>query len=67
MLSVAPTDPSDLTLQLPLYENDVVVGSDYNVTDQNVFNNFIRKGVVTGRGSQPTPAQVFTSTAHSSE
>ena len=67
VLSVDPTDPSDLTLQLPLYENDVVVGSDYNVTDQHVFNNFTRKGVITGSDSQPTPDPVFTSTAHSAE
>lgn len=55
------------TAALPLYENDVVVGSDYNVTDQHVFNNFTRKGVITGSDSQPTPDPVFTSTAHSSE
>ncbi|MBQ6339054.1 MAG: hypothetical protein IJI36_07920 [Kiritimatiellae bacterium] len=67
VLSVDPTDPSDLTLQLPLYENDVVVGSDYNVTDQHVFNNFTRKGVITGSDSQSTPDPVFTSTAHSAE
>ena len=52
---------------LPLYENDVVVGSDYNDSVQHVFNNFTRKGVITGSDSQPTPAQVFTSTAHSAE
>lgn len=67
VLSVDQTDPADLTLQLPLYENDVVVGSDYNDSVQHVFNNFTRKGVITGSDSQTTPAPVFTSTAHSSE
>ena len=67
VLSVDQIDPADLTLQLPLYENDVVVGSDYNDSVQHVFNNFTRKGVITGSDSQPTPAQVFTSTAHSAE
>ena len=57
----APTAP------LPLYENDVVVGSDYNNSEQHVFNNFTRKGVITGSDSQPTPDPVFTSTAHSAE
>ena len=55
------------TATLPLYENDVVVGSDYNDSVQHVFNNFTRKGVITGSDSQSTPAPVFTSTAHSSE
>ena len=55
------------TATLPLYENDVVVGSDYNDSVQHVFNNFTRKGVITGSDSQSTPAQVFTSTAHLSE
>ena len=55
------------TATLPLYENDVVVGSDYNDSVQHVFNNFTRKGVITGSDSQPTPAPVFTSTAHSAE
>ena len=67
VLSVDKTDPADLTLQLPLYENDVVVGSDYNDSVQHVFNNFTRKGVITGSDSQPTTASVFTSTAHSAE
>ena len=57
----APTAP------LPLYENDVVVGSDYNNSEQHVFNNFTRKGVITGSDSQSTPDPVFTSTAHSAE
>ena len=57
----APTAP------LPLYENDVVVGSDYNNSEQHVFNNFTRKGVITGSDSRPTPDPVFTSTAHSAE
>ena len=55
------------TATLPLYENDVVVGSDYNDSVPHVFNNFTRKGVITGSDSQSTPAPVFTSTAHSSE
>ena len=55
------------TATLPLYENDVVVGSDYNDSVQHVFNNFTRKGVITGSDSQSTPAPVFTSTAHSSD
>ena len=67
VLSVDSTNPSDLTLKLPLYENDVVVGSDYNDSVQHVFNNFTRKGVITGSDSQPTADQVFTSTAHSAE
>ena len=67
VLSVDQTDPADLTLQLPLYENDVVVGSDYNNSEQHVFNNFTRKGVITGSDSQSTPDPVFTSTAHSAE
>lgn len=67
VLSVDQTDTTDLTLQLPLYENDVVVGSDYNDSVQHVFNNFTRKGVITGSDSQSKPAQVFTSTAHSEE
>lgn len=45
----------------------VVVGSDYNDSVPHVFNNFTRKGVITGSDSQSTPAQVFTSTAHSAE
>ena len=57
----APTAP------LPLYENDVVVGSDYNDSVPHVFNNFTRKGVITGSDSQSTPDPVFTSTAHSAE
>lgn len=55
------------TAALPLYENDVVVGSDYNDSVQHVFNNFTRKGVITGSDSQPAADPIFTSTAHSNE
>ncbi len=55
------------TATLPLYESDVVVGSDYNESVQHAFNNFTRKGVVTGSDSQPTSNTVFTSTPHSNE
>ena len=65
--SKADIDGPAPTTTLPLYENDVVVGSDYNDSVPHVFNNFTRKGVITGSDSQSTPAQVFTSTAHSAE
>ena len=67
VISKADIDGPAPTTTLPLYENDVVVGSDYNDSVPHVFNNFTRKGVITGSDSQSTPAPVFTSTAHSSE
>ena len=67
VISKADIDGPAPTTTLPLYENDVVVGSDYNDSVPYVFNNFTRKGVITGSDSQPTPAPVFTSTAHSAE
>lgn len=54
------------TALLPLYENDVVVGSEYD-TSSHQFTNSIRPGVVTDTSSQPTTDTVFTSTAHSAE
>ena len=67
VISKADIDGPAPTTTLPLYENDVVVGSDYNDSVPHVFNNFTRKGVITGSDSQPTTAPVFTSTEHSAE
>lgn len=68
VLSVDPTDPSDLTLQLPLWKQNVVASSDYSTSSHEFTNNEICS-VRTDVSSDTTPAAnpVFTATAHSSE
>ena len=57
---------STATVNLPLYKQNVVTGSEYD-TDSHQFTNSLRPGVVTDNSSQPTTGTVFTATAHEDE
>ena len=67
VLSVDQTDPADLTLQLPLWEHNVVVSSAYNHDNDNKFKNKVTGGVVTHASVDTTTssdAEVFEAVSH---
>jgi hypothetical protein len=67
VLSVDQTDPSDLTVQLPLWEHNVVVSSAYNHDNDNKFKNKVTGGVVTHASVDTTTssdAEVFEAVSH---
>ena len=70
-LTVVATEAiRDGTVNLPLWEHNVVVSSAYNSDNDHKFKNKVTGGVVTHESVDTTTssnAEVFTSTAHSEE